>query len=254
MANTPAKAVDLTPAMDYGEFAGIGFENTTSSDLSIPFWNILQSNSPAVEEGGLKAGMIINSVTGEVYEKLHVLPCYKERLYVEWTPRGKGGGLKGHHHPESDEVTRALAKGEPYQKLELNGNDLVETFYVYAVNFDPETMTSLGFGVFSFSSTKIKPYKGWYTSMHQIMGKPPIFAFRSVVGTVKQKNEKGSFYNFAITPYGDNWKKALVPPEDTALLHSANNFVKMVQSGGVNADFGSQREEKVAADDDEIPF
>ena len=85
-------------AYDYGEDAGSGFEGTKSIDLSIPFLNVLQSNSPAVAEGTLKNGDIFNSVTGQVYEGkkgVGFQPVYHEQKYVKWKPRDAGGGILG---------------------------------------------------------------------------------------------------------------------------------------------------------------
>ena len=52
-----------------------GMENLTKDDLSIPFFKILQSNSPEVVEGNIKPGMIVNSASGEAFKEMEVIPC-----------------------------------------------------------------------------------------------------------------------------------------------------------------------------------
>ena len=59
-----------------------GMENLTKDDLSIPFFKILQSNSPEVVEGDVKPGMIINSASGEACKEMEViLKMIKEKMF-----------------------------------------------------------------------------------------------------------------------------------------------------------------------------
>ena len=96
----PAGAV---ATYDYGGDQGAGFEDTSGSDLSVPFLGILQSNSPQVEDKdptGSEPGMLFNTVTRELVSSedgVVFLPCHKETAYVEWVPRNKGGGFVGLH-------------------------------------------------------------------------------------------------------------------------------------------------------------
>ena len=94
VAKTEEKPLALAGGYDYGGDAGAGFEGTKSSDLSIPFLNVLQSNSPAVAEGRLKNGDIANSVTGEIYAGetgVPFQPVHHEHKFVKWRPRDAGG-------------------------------------------------------------------------------------------------------------------------------------------------------------------
>src|ERR1043165_469587 len=98
-------AVALAGGFDYGEHAGAGFETVKSSDLSIPFLQVLQSNSPQVEDQkpeGSQPGLIFNSVTGELSTKVVFQPVYTQDMYVEWVPRNKGGGFVEAHLPDSE--------------------------------------------------------------------------------------------------------------------------------------------------------
>lgn len=237
-------------AHNYGEDAGAGFEGTTSADLSIPFLGILQANSPQVEDKdptGSESGMLYNTVTRELFKSTDgvvFIPCHKEISYVEWVPRNKGGGFVTRHDPNGDIVKNAIAENDGIRigKLSVGENELVETHYVYGLTAEKDGVTVNGFAVISFTSTKIKPFRDWTTAMYTLRGKPPIFANRAVIRTIKQKNEHGTFYNFRIDPFLDTWAKSLIDPSANAdLLDEAKSFRKMVISGMAQAAFDTER-------------
>jgi hypothetical protein len=248
---------------DYGDDSGAGFEGTQSKDLSVPFLAILQSNSPQVVDKdpvGAESGMLFNTVTKQMWDGegptadgVAFIPVHKEQVYVEWVPRDAGGGMVGMHDPNGDVVEKAIEDndGKPFGKLHCPDsrsdaksgamNDLVQTFYVYGLFLDEDGISTVGFGVVSFTSTKIKPYRDWITAMYTLKGKPPMFANRAILRTVKQKNDSGTFFNFRIDPLGATWKGSLINPvENKELLNEARDFRDMVVSGMAKADFASQ--------------
>ncbi len=259
---TTANNTALATAFNYGEDAGAGFEGTKSSDLSIPFISVLQAISPAVEDqdpAGAAAGMLMNTVTKELYasEKGFVfIPCHKTQAHVEWKPRKDGGGFVASHESNSQIVTEAIARnGGKRNGLSTEaGNDLDETHYVFGLILDEAGKETEGFAVLSFTSSKIKVQRDWFTSMYTVKGKPPMFAFRSKIKTVKQKNDQGTFYNFKIEPFGLSWKESLINPiEESALLTEAKNFRTMAMSGAAKADY-SQQSTEATVDENGIPF
>jgi len=271
---------------DYGDYAHAGFEGTTINDLSIPFINVLQSNSPEVEDElipGCKPGDLVNSVTKEILKQpVVIIPVYKEAAVVEWVPRTKGGGLVDRHGLDSEVFLNAIkanggsrippkdADGKRIPFKSAAGNDLVETYYVYCLIMNAEGTETEGYCVLSFSSTKIKVHKDWMTAMYTQKGRPPIFANRCKVSTTKQKKESGTFYNYNIGPFADSWRESLINPgteEGMALLKEAKEFGDMIDQGLAHADFDSiaktggddeagsaQRGGSKANDDDEMPF
>lgn len=256
IAKNEDKAVVLSGGFNYGEMAGAGFEGTKGTDLSIPFINLLQSNSPEVEDGGVEGarpGMMLNTVTGELCDQVIFLPVHKEEAWVEWVPRIKGGGFVGLHDPAGELVqdvirqnggSRIPPKGSDGKRISFKkgDNELIETYYVYGLLLNEEGTEVESFAVISFSSTKIKPYRDWLTSMYLIKGKPPIFANRARLRTTKQKNESGTYYNFSINPLRETWAKSLIDPTaEAALLREAVEFQKMVISGVARADFAQQQ-------------
>ena len=93
----------LPSKYDYGETAGQGFENMTKDDLSLPWIQLLQSNSPEVDGSvperkieGAEAGMLMDSVSKKLRsaeEGIIFVPCATNHMYVEWVSRDKGGGF-----------------------------------------------------------------------------------------------------------------------------------------------------------------
>lgn len=263
-----AKSTEVAEAkgFDYGDDAGSGFENKKGSDLSIPFINLLQSNSPEVQkskDGSVRIGMMKNTVTGEKFstdEGFIFLPVHDDSAFVEWVPRIRGGGFVAVHDPASEEVLEAIKnnggsriprKGEDGKKIPLaiGQNELVETYYLYGLILedDGEFETSRGFAVIAFTSTKIKPYRDFITAMMMMKGQPPIYAYRARITSDIQENDSGTFANFVISPVKEeSWMKSLIDPSSD-LFQEAKNFRKMVTSGMARADFSQQQEEGMAS-------
>lgn len=277
-----AQNTAVAETFDYGEDAHAGFEGTTLNDLSIPFIKIMQSNSPEVEDElieGVKSGDLVNSVTKEILKHPVVIqPVFKEAAVVEWVPRNKGGGVAGRHELDSEVFLDAIkknngsrippkdAEGKRIPFKSPDGNDLVETYYIYCLILGEDGMSTEGFCVLSFASTNIKVYKDFLTSMYSLKGAPPIFANRVKLSTEKQKNESGTFYTYKISPFGDTYRESLINPgtdEGRSLLDEGKEFGKMIDNGLARADFdsiagdgasGDDPAPSKGGDDDEMPF
>jgi hypothetical protein len=249
VAEVKNTAVAVAGDYDYGADAGVGFEGTTSNDLSIPFIGILQSNSPQIDGDnpveGAKPGMLINTVTGELISGdvgQTFIPVHYDRAFVEWTPRDKGGGFVGLHDPNSELVKTMVEKhkGQKGKIILANGNELIETEYCYCLLLETDAKTVAGFAVLSLTSTKLTPFRKFKTSLFMLKGKPPLFVNRAVMKTAKQKNDKGTFYNASFVPaVGTDWKSSLIPnnADHKALIEEAKSFREMVLNGVAKADF-----------------
>lgn len=246
-----------TEVYAYGEYAGVGFEDVSASDLSIPFISLLQSNSKIVEEEslkGAKAGLLLNSVTKELNEELIFLPCLRQEAWVEWGPLLKGGGFKGIHEPTSELVTRLIREnggsrippvGSDGKRISFKcgDNDIVETHYLYGLILNKEGTEQQGFAVIPFASTKVKVFRDLVTATYTLRGKPPLFANRMKLSTTKQTANNKTFYNFSISSLKDTWQDSLLNPSveaEAKLLKEGLEFRKMVESGKAKADFNQQ--------------
>lgn len=227
--------------------AGAGFENQSRADMVIPYLKALQGLSKEVTAKGsnVRSGMLLNSATGEAYdgdEGVLIVPAITEHVYVEYIPRDKGGGFAGRHAPNSEIVetakARAAALNRPFGKLYTEyandgtpvGNELIETFYVYAVVCDD--MDPMGMVVLAFDSTDIKAYRKWNTGVSSFMlprssgqGKfnPAMFTHLVRVTTQENRYPGGSSYNFVLRPaVNNNIRESLLAGDDPRYIEGRN--------------------------------
>jgi len=226
---------------DYTEFTGQGFEHQDRADIQIPMLNLLQPTSPQVEKmDNAKAGMLMNSVTEELFTELCFIPATTKHSYIEWIPRKNGGGFVADHSPLSSVVLAANSVAKEFNKLTHGDNELVETFTVFGVLYSGDD--PIGPIVIPFSSTKIKVYKKWNTRLRTFMitlpdGRkvnPPMFAHRVKITTEKQENTKGVFYNFVMSPALEDMTKSLLQTNHPLFL-AAQEVRRIVDSGAATA-------------------
>lgn len=269
LAVTEDQVSDLALA-SYGDYgAAEGFDNTGRDDFAIPFINLLQKGSPQTEEDdaayieGAKPGMLINSVTGDLYSAdkgLVFQPCYTQHCYVEWVPRNDGGGFVAIHQIDSPEVQKAKDESSEYGKYKIGANDLVETFYIYGDVLDEETLEVVSQAMMTFTSTKIKVYKAIMTKIRSFQvaigdGRkicPPLFAHKLRITSVKQQKNQDKFFNFKIEPANGSLKESLIPPGHE-LMELGQAFYKLVKSGEAKVDHGQGTTADVKKGTEEAP-
>lgn len=262
---TQANNTTALTSVDYGEYAGTGFEDTSQDDFSIPFLDILQGQSPEVESlDAAKPGMFHNTVTDDLYdgkEGVPVLVCATAHEFVEWRPRNQGGGIVGRHKLDSEVVSRAKSNAEKFNELTTDaGNDLVETFYAYLILALPEGPMP---AVLSCSSTRIKPYKAMMTKANMIMVptpdgrkvKPPLFAHRFRLTTAKRKNSDGEWHTFEVA-FDSPDKSAVgarLAPDDS-LFQAAVDFNSVIRSGMFTTNEAGEAKSRANGSDADVPF
>ncbi len=255
----------LVPAIDYGEDFGSGLDDVGQDEAGIPFLKILQAQSPEVigpngKIEGAVAGMILNTGTQELLGNVTVVPALRQHVYVEWRPRNQGGGIRGLHQPGTELVEAAIAEnarateaGENSRKkpgkmkfgefYTPEGNELVETFYVYAVILDNDSPS--GFVVVPFTSTSIKVYKKKFISRTRYCmiddgtgrkRNPPIFGHRVIIGTEIESNDEGTWFNPTITFAVDNNAVKSLMKTDHAGYLAGKELKAMIDGGEVKAD------------------
>lgn len=197
------------------KFAGRGYTKTDAKDFAMPFYQILQSNSPQIADEarrikGAIPGMLHNTVTNRVVDGkqgILIIPVTTEHCYTEWVARDKGGGFRGRHELTSELVTKAISSGKKTVKgnrpITESGTELQETYNIYAMVIDDvDAVEASEMVVLSFTSTKIKKYKKIMTTLrtNKALKDAPLFANRLRVTTVQEKNAEGTFYNFEVSP------------------------------------------------------
>lgn len=211
------------------------FGEMSKDDLAIPFLTVLQPLSPQCTPGhaksidGARPGQIHQTVTGELFDSLIVVPAEYRRAFIEWVPRQKGGGFRGEHGPEFERVFNSR-RGENGRSVLENGNELSDTrnWYVLAIRSDGSRFPA----IISMTSTQIGVSKKWTTMQ---MTPPPGHegalrrdSYAWTLRAVLNKNEKGSWFGWSVT------RSAKV--EDENLLKECAGFRAQVRGGAINVD------------------
>lgn len=234
-------------SFDYGQTAGQGWENTDQDDFSVPFLNQLQALSPETQPGedtyveGAISGMFINSVSRELAKEIVFVPCTTQHVFVEWVSRDNGGGFVGVHALDSIIVKEArvaaVQSGERNNLKTEEGNDLVETFYIYAAILEEAGASEVSdLVVMAFTKTKIKRYKAIMTRLRTMKGSKsiPLFAHQIRMTATKEKNSAGQPYaNVELNPAvdGDVVASLIDPVKGASILEGAQAFLESVGSG-----------------------
>jgi len=262
---TQAQNSTALTSVDYGEYANSGFENTTQDDFAIPFLDILQGQSPEVESlDAAKPGMFHNTVTDDLFdgkEGISVVVCATAHEFVEWKPRNQGGGIVDRHAIDSELVQTARQQSEKFNELTTpDGNDLVETYYAYLILNLPDGPLP---AVLSCSSTRIKPYKAMMTKANMIMVptpsggkvKPPLFAHKFRLTTLKKRNADGEWFSFEVkfdSPDASAVGARLAPSDD--LFQAAVGFNEVIRSGAFKTNEAGEAKSRANGVDENVPF
>jgi hypothetical protein len=234
---------EVSTFVDYGAHAGKGYENQTQEDVAFPFLTLLQGGEKGMEDvPDRKPGLLFNTITRALYPQVEFVPGTTEHCFVEWVPRTKGGGFVAVHRLDSAVVVAAKKdaqeRGLPFGEYHAaNGNDLVETFYMYGTLCADGAPTSPA--VVAYTSTKIKVYKAYNTRLQtfQLRGPqgqkitPPLYAHRILIGSILQRNAAGQeYYNFTLAGAGGGLAESLLLPDDPRFL-AAQEVGTLVASG-----------------------
>lgn len=222
-ATSSAPTSQAVAPYDWSQAGTTGFENVRQEDLGIPFLGIIQKGSPQIDKDhkdyatkkidDCEVGDIFNTVSNQVIctagEEIAVIPCSFQKLFMEWTPREKGGGLiKTHQDSRSLLDCKRNEKG---QDVLPNGNLLVTTSYFYCIALLEGQPTPCIIGL---TSTQLKKAKQWLniatsvrvTAPNSVKVQPPLFSHTYLLSTTAEKNEKGSWRGWVIrlgTPQND---------------------------------------------------
>lgn len=205
-----------------------GFEDMDSSHFVIPYLGILQPLSPQVLEAkeqyiqGSKAGMLYNSVTNAIYDGkkgLRFIPVHVSHQQVEWVPRDQGGQLIARHEVDEPAVLEARQKFPVGKAPFGDGNELIETFYVYGlVRFDDGRFERVAL---SFKSTDINEYKKWMTKARSVQkiveGRivtPPLYSHYFRLRTVAKNKNNYDWYGWAVLFEGNSADAAEIAEGD----------------------------------------
>lgn len=182
-----------------------GSENVATEDLVIPRLEVLQDLSPQVDKSepkyikGAEPGLLMNSVTNRIYgNRVAVVPVYFQKSFLLWRDRDAGGGFLG-AFPDP-----AAAEERKKQEKDSQNLQIIDTpiHYCLLVDADHGTVEEI---VIAMPRTKAKVSRQW-NSMVRLAGGDR-FSRVYLIGTAKEKNKKGQFYNYTITQSGFPMKR-----------------------------------------------
>ena len=228
----------------FEEMSGLGFAETTTQDMSIPFLRILGNQSPQVDESdgayveGAKGGMLYNTVTNTVTsgkEGMLVVPCYYNRRYVEWKPRTEGGGYVASYLPD-DPIVPTAVRNDKNEEVLPNGNLLTNTAQHFVMLVEGDQYSRC---LITMSSTQLKKSRRWLSQMNAMtaMGKNgpytlPMMSQFYTLTTVPEQNDLGKWYGWAIAR---ERQLDLSNDFEKSLFDNAVAFAKSVEAGEVEA-------------------
>ena len=221
--------------------AGQGIGNIKQEDLALPFLKVLGQLSPEVNKRdakhveGATPGMIINTVTSELYDGekgIEVLPVYYKRQQIEWQDRGESKGAPVNIYDAGDDIPKTT-RDKSFKDRLANGNYLENTVSHFVVLLGKTPTTAL----ISMKATQLKISRKWNSMMMGIkmQGKnglftPPTYSHIYKLKTVQQSNDKGTWFGWDVSKVG--------PITDKGIYEIAKGFSNNVAKGAVQAKHG----------------
>ena len=222
--------------------AGQGISNIKQDDLALPFLKVLGQLSPECNKRdakyveGAEPGMIINTVTNEVFDGvkgIDVLPVYYKRQYIEWQDRGESQGAPVHIYEAGDDIPQTTRDKGNKDRL-ANGNYLENTASHFVVVLGKNPSSAL----ISMKATQLKISRKWNSMMMGIkmQGKnglftPPTYSHIYKLKTVQMSNDKGTWFGWDVSKVG--------PVTNKSVYQIAKAFSNNVSKGAVQAKHGT---------------
>jgi hypothetical protein len=245
MNQVAEKKEGVLATFDMEADANMGAQNISQEDLALPFLKILGQLSPEVNKRdgkyveGAEPGLIINTVTNELYKDVDVIPCHYKRQYIEWQDRGTSTGAPVAIHEADSDIISQTTRGKDYKDRLANGNYLENTasHFVLVRGANPHT------ALISMKSTQLKVSRKWNSMMMglKMQGKnglftPPTYSHIYNLKTVQMSNDKGTWFGWDVTKVG--------PVDDKNMYDMAKNFATSVGKGEIQAKHGSEETTK----------
>lgn len=252
-AVAPKKAATAVDTVAPRKAVGAGFEEADAESYALPFLIILQAQSPQVEGPEAipeaEAGMIMNTVTGELFQDLEVIACAYQRRFIRWASRGQGGGFKGMFSVDqakqlqADEEVRADEDGGgrlyyPLPDGSINDkkcDSLSDTRQHYVL---AKTENGWEQAVLAMASSQVKTSKQWMSKMQLRGGN--MFAHIWSLGTAQLTNDKGTWYGWTVgaTPQETPGNVVPLAADFYKSIAGGKIEVKMDQMNAAQADNG----------------
>jgi len=203
-AGLPAEIVDIL-----GEAAGEG-ATFDRSELSTPFFTILQDLSPQVKKNrpeyieGAEAGDLFLTTPATILESAHLVFLAHAKVIQGWRDRKAGGGFIGAWKPGGEPQDTVQAEGEYFLRLKEDPQiTIIETLQYIAMVCDEESKP-IGVAQISFKSTALKYARqlNGQIATRKISApdgskvQPPIWGLIIPVTSQDEQNDQHSWYSW----------------------------------------------------------
>ena len=201
---------------------GTGNEKVRAGDLQIPRLSLLQDLSPEVSERkpefitGAKPGMILNKLTGELFESMFVINLRFDFAWTAWKKRKLGGGLFGTFTTEEEAVNALEAEG-----MDLGHYDLVESPTHYVLLLDDDGKPTMP-AIIDMPVTKAKVSRNWNSLIAKQGDEYDRFAWVWLLESkFEENNNAQGYFNYGVKLLG-------AAPEE--LFEEAKRFHEQVKN------------------------
>jgi len=208
-----------------------GFEGATSGSYAMPFLRILQKGSPEVDKDesayikGAKPGMILHTVSKDVYEEVNLVPLKYRDTYIEWIPRSKGGGFVSEWDaldPMTQERLSTCTREENTSVLPGGNEFKLHSNYFCALECEDGSWEPV---MVSMSASQLKTSRIWLSTLRkmtievdgEVYPAKNIRSYQWTFATEKLSNDKGTWF-------GWTYEKT----EDTLLLPTVGDIQQTV--------------------------
>jgi hypothetical protein len=220
-SNTPATTKTKLPTTGLGlrdrikQDAGLGV-STKASDNLVPLLQVLQPLSPQVMakgqqqiKGASPGDFLAKTLPEPVMdgeEGFYFQPVGMYQEWVEWVPRGQGGGFVARHEynggspPKGAKEKSRDPNSRKPQSYSMGKNDLIDTRYVPGYMWADGQATPF---VIPFTSTGHAVARGWMTKQTHLQydgAMLPAFAAVYHLTTKGAKNNLGEWFKIEIGP------------------------------------------------------
>ena len=189
----------LTDKPDWLKGQGRGGENIGLTDVVLPRVELVQPLSPCKDKKdsafihGVEDGNIFNTLTRENYgEGLKFAPVYYRKVFLLFRTRKAGGGFRGTYETAADAEAARQTQDDP------SNHEVVECGEHIILVLTPDGPQQ---AVLAMTRTKLKVSRQ-LNSLTRMRHPDDTWATIFQLGSVQQKNDKGTFYNYSIKPVG----------------------------------------------------
>lgn len=185
---------------------GRGSENVGANDLAIPRIKLLQPLSPVCTAGAAeydenaRAGMLMNTLTGDLYSSIFLVNLHFSKKFVIWDKRSNTA-------PWATCETRTEAEDALASAGETEKNFSIKENPVHLVMIINNEGQSEGVALLDMPSTKIKVSQKWNSLINQAeQDGNPRFGCVWKLGVKLEKNTQGTFFTYDLQEIAEGVK------------------------------------------------